>query len=280
MKNLLLLSWALVIMSGCLSSEPEPEEVMEEEEVILELPESDRIVTVKDFYSPPAGEQKGSKAYPVLYLTDGRNAFTPGGQFGSVEVERSYQRLVDEGKIREAILVGIHNTSIREKEYTPTVDSKRRGGEADKFLDFIADTLMEYMSSQYRVLKGPENTAIMGSSYGGLLSFYAGWTRPQVFGMAGCLSSSFWWDNQALLRTVKEAPIPVLRSKFYLDMGTLEGRGAVDDTLFMANSLVEKGWKLGDNLMLVVDPAGKHSESYWKARVAVALEFFFGPKAD
>ena len=82
------------------------------------------------------------------------------------------------------------------------------------------------------------------------------------------------------MRSVKEASIPVLRSKFYLDMGTLEGRGAVDDTLFMANSLVEKGWKLGDNLMLVVDPAGKHSESYWKARVAVALEFFFGPKAD
>ena len=37
---------------------------------------------------------------------------------------------------------------------------------------------------------------ILGSSLGGLISCYAGYTRPHVYAKAGCMSSSFFWaDN-------------------------------------------------------------------------------------
>jgi len=66
---------------------------------------------------------------------------------------------------------------------------------------------------------------ILGSSLGGLISCYAAWTRPTIFAKAGCMSSSFWWNNedflneiikqnnQFLSNTNKEKPI------IYLDSG-------------------------------------------------------------
>ncbi|RYE84066.1 MAG: hypothetical protein EOO65_02880, partial [Methanosarcinales archaeon] len=43
---------------------------------------------------------------------------------------------------------------------------------------------------------------MLGSSLGGLLSCYAGWTRPDTYGFAGCMSSSFWWNNQDFNNTI------------------------------------------------------------------------------
>lgn len=35
----------------------------------------------------------------------------------------------------------------------------------------------------------------MGSSLGGLVSFYIARRNPAVSGKAGCMSSSFWWKR-------------------------------------------------------------------------------------
>ena len=37
---------------------------------------------------------------------------------------------------------------------------------------------------------------ILGSSLGGLVSCFAGWTRPHVYTSVGCMSTSFWWNDE------------------------------------------------------------------------------------
>ncbi len=78
-------------------------------------------------------------------------------------------------------------------EYTYSRDpSEGFGGKGDLYLDFIEATLLPMIREELRVTLG-DGLGIMGSSLGGLISCYAGWTRgyPRV----GCMSSSFWWND-------------------------------------------------------------------------------------
>jgi hypothetical protein len=47
----------------------------------------------------------------------------------------------------------------------------------------------------------------------------------------------------------------------------------------LLNRLIEKGWRLGDDLSYTEIEGGDHSEGAWAARVAPALRFLFLAKA-
>ena len=44
----------------------------------------------------------------------------------------------------------------------------------------------------------------MGSSLGGVVSFYLGWQWPEVFGKVACLSSTFTFQDDLLERVLAE----------------------------------------------------------------------------
>jgi pimeloyl-ACP methyl ester carboxylesterase len=56
----------------------------------------------------------------------------------------------------------------------------------------------------------------MGSSLGGVVSFYLGWQRPEVFGKVGCLSSTFTYRDDLLKRVSTQ---PKRKIRIYLDSG-------------------------------------------------------------
>jgi len=106
--------------------------------------------------------------------------------------------------------VGVDNTVNRTYEYTYSVDpTVGVGGGADLYLDFLQATVMPLVQNLYRIV--PTNPAaprwgVLGSSLGGLLSCYAGWTRPSTYWLAGCMSSSFWWNNEDFNTTILPTP--------------------------------------------------------------------------
>jgi predicted alpha/beta superfamily hydrolase len=65
---------------------------------------------------------------------------------------------------------------------------------------FLVETLKPLIDAKYRTLTEPTATAVMGSSLGGVVSFYLGWQRPEVFGKLGCLSSTFTYRDDLLKR--------------------------------------------------------------------------------
>lgn len=50
---------------------------------------------------------------------------------------------------------------------------------------------MPRVNREFRTLTGPRSTNVMGSSMGGLLSFYLVTRHPEVFGACGCESTHF-----------------------------------------------------------------------------------------
>ncbi len=70
--------------------------------------------------------------------------------------------------------------------------SKSNKGEGNEYVDFLVKTLKPFIDKNYRTAKDKANTAIAGSSMGGLISLYAVLKYPKVFGAAGVFSPAFW----------------------------------------------------------------------------------------
>jgi predicted alpha/beta superfamily hydrolase len=175
-------------------------------------------------YLPPGYDDALDERYPVLYMHDGDNIFDAKTSFTGVEwgVDETVQRLIMDGRIEKLIVVGIHNTPQRHREYTPFRDSERGGGQGDAYLAFMVDTLKPFIDKTYRTLPDRTHTGIAGSSLGGLISLYAVFRRPDVFGWAGVVSPALWWDDRHVIAFVREAktPRPI---RLWVDVGTREG---------------------------------------------------------
>ena len=65
---------------------------------------------------------------------------------------------------------------------------------------FLVETLKPLIDAKYRTLTGPADTAVMGSSLGGVVSFYLGWQGPDMFGKVACLSSTFGYRDDLIER--------------------------------------------------------------------------------
>ena len=224
-------------------------------------------------YLPPSYAENLYKKYPVVYMHDGQNLFQASTAFGGVEwgVDETMDKLIAQGEVGEAIVVGIYNTSNRISEYTPMPDPSYGGGGADAYLDFLQKTVQPFIQGKYRVRTGPKSTFMMGSSLGGLVSFYAGWTRSSVYGGVAALSGSFWWNGEALTKTVQKYAGAKKPCRFYLDAGGLEP--LVEETNRMRDALEALGYKHGVDLMHWFDPQGEHNEASWASRLHRPLRF-------
>ncbi|MFZ4619410.1 MAG: alpha/beta hydrolase-fold protein [Bacteroidota bacterium] len=221
---------------------------------------------------PPSYSKNLKKHYPVLYMHDGQNIFDPSTSFGGYDwrVDEVADSLIKLKQIEEIIIVGIYNSPDRLPEYS---DSPL----GDAYLNFVANVLKPKIDSTYRTKPGKEHTGIMGSSLGGLSSMLFVWKRPDVFGMAGCVSSSFWYDNEKTLKEVKEYSGHKKHLKIYLDCGGRE-KELISGYKRMVEILKHKGYTKGKDLEYTLDTKGTHNEYYWAKRVWRPLLFMFGRK--
>ena len=134
----------------------------------------DRHVAV---WLPPGYDDDPARRYPVLYMHDGQNLFDTRLAYGGKTwgVAETVAALVDRGEIRPMIVVGAFNSVDRGYEYSPWHGAPR-------YARFLIEELKPRIESDYRTLTGPEHTFVMGSSMGGLLSYYLVREHPDVFG--------------------------------------------------------------------------------------------------
>lgn len=222
-------------------------------------------------YLPPGYFENPAKHYPVLYMHDGQNLFDANtAAFGvEWEVDETFDHEIGNGRVEEAIVVGIDNTFDRIFEYSPTADPLFGGGGGDLYLDFVEDTVKTYIDTIYRTIPDKHHTLMMGSSLGGLISFYAGWSRPHTFGRVGCMSSSFWWDGESLTVAVETHNGPRPAAVFYLDSGGISDGAA--QTFRMRDALDGIGYEFGEDLFHWYEPFGSHNEASWAARLHIPL---------
>jgi predicted alpha/beta superfamily hydrolase len=215
-------------------------------------------------FLPPGYHENTLKRYPVLYMHDGNNLFLKeeaflGNTWKTDEVLGVLNRM---NAIKEAIVVGIHPNE-REREYT-------QPGYHD-YGRFLVETLKPLIDTRYRTLAGPMDTAAMGSSLGGVVSFYLGWEWPEVFGKVACLSSTFTYRDDFLERIATE---PKRNLRIYLDSGW--PRDNYEPTRSMRDRLIWKGYRPGSDLFYLAFPNAVHNETAWAERSPIPFQFLFG----
>ena len=222
---------------------------------------------------PPSYESSPDRRYPVLYMHDGQQIFDPAtstwGQ--DWEVDEWCDSLMRAGKMQEIIVVGIYCTPERREEY-----STLHG--ADSYTRFVIEELKPMIDQEYRTLPDREHTAVAGSSMGGGISFHMIWTRSDIFSKAACLSSAFTYEQDPILmQRVRDcAEWPDIQLYLYCGEGDKLERLLVEDQRLMQETLSEKGWTEGPDLMIAVDPDGKHNEETWARHTGTWLQFLFG----
>ncbi|MDR7271747.1 putative alpha/beta superfamily hydrolase [Pelomonas saccharophila] len=239
---------------------------------------------------PPGYAEHAQARYPVLYLHDGQNVFDAQAAGSEWQVDEAAQRGVASGRLKPFIVVAVSsNEATRMDDYTPTVmtlsaerlgkqAAERRGGGAAAYARFLVEELKPVIDARYRTQPGPADTAVGGSSLGGLVSMWLALHRPEAFGAALVVSPSVWWDDRFLLRDVA-ATTAAPRPRLWLDMGVQEGDQAVQLARELNDSLRRRGWSDGA-LRFVEDPSGRHDEGSWARRVPAMLDFLYRADAQ
>lgn len=225
---------------------------------------------------------EAGRRYPVLYALDGQNLFDPGRSFLGIawELDRAADAHVAAGGA-PFLIVAVDNTPERADEYLPSRDPEvGAGGRLDDFADFLFGELKPKIDAQFRTRPGPDDTAFLGSSLGGMAAFHLGWKRPDRVRRLGILSPSLWWNGEearALVRGTRARP-PL---RIWLDMGGHEGSGAeawagnLDRARAFRDALVGAGFRLDRELRYLEVPDGGHNEAAWAARLPQVLRFLF-----
>ena len=234
----------------------------------IAAPQLDRLKTIRIYL--PVDYENSTEKYPVLYMHDAQNLFDTTTAFSG---EWQVDEFLDAQKGQKVIVVGIdHGNEKRISELTPFANEKYGGGNADAYLEFIVNTLKPHIDASYRTLSARENTAIIGSSLGGLVSFYAAVKYPEIFGKAGVFSPSFWFSDK--IYDYAEASEIKPYSRFYFLGGTSEDESLVEKLQQMEALLLKKGFPK-ENLRLKIVEGGTHSETFWSREFPEAFQWLF-----
>ena len=216
------------------------------------------------------------KKFPVLYMHDGQNVFDDATSYsGEWGVDEYLDSLGMDAK--ECIVVAIDNGGIKRlNEYSPYDFSlsdlggsiKSNKGEGDQYVDFLVKTLKPFIDKNYRTAKDKANTAIAGSSMGGLISLYAVLKYPKVFGAAGVFSPAFSIAPE-IFDDIK-AKGKKVTSKIYFYAGKQEGERMVPDMLkaYEAMSKISKA-----KMQAVIRNDGRHNEPTWREEFPLFYEW-------
>jgi len=255
----------------------------------------------------PPGYDKGVRRYPVVYMHDGHNLFDrASSNFGKIwEAERAMLAAMKRGA-EPHIIVGIWAPGVdRYRQYLPASAYRlaapdiaasmaaAAGGPilSDAYLDWLAGPLKSWVDATLRTRPGRNDTVIMGSSMGGLMSCYAFLERPAVYGRAACVSSHWpavapgavgdadprliaLWDGWFAARLG-----PPDGRRLWMDHGTatLDAHYAPYQQAIDAR-LAASGWERGREWQSRVYDGAPHDENAWAARLPEIFLFLMAPR--
>ncbi len=308
-KVLGLLIFSLAIVSGC-----EQESVSSTPQVsdgVLEHVENfpSEYVTARNIDIWVPNDYSPDKKYAVIYMNDGQTLFDPSMSWLNKEwgVDELMGKLSKDKLIKDTIIVGIWNSGLeRTNDYFPKKAYEKLSQEylvelrkeldkseytasmmteiqSDNYLKFIVEELKPFIDNKYSTHPDRDNTFIMGSSYGGLISMYAISEYPEIFGGAACLSTHWigtFDDNPIIAQAVidyfaENVPDPATH-KIYFDYGSetldqyYKPYQLKIDAIMSANGYDSSNWK---TLEFVGDD---HSEESWRKRLDIPLKFLVG----
>lgn len=226
-------------------------------------------------YLPPDYDTT-KKRYPVIYMHDGQNLFdnitSYLGEWGVDESLNAHFEKTGQG----FIVVGVDNSGAKRiNEYTPWKHEKHGGGDGQLYMEFLVKKLKPYIDKNFRTKRGYKHTSLIGSSLGGLISYYGGLKYPKVFGNIGALSTSFWFSNKVFEFSRKHGKQQQLN--LYLLVGGKEGPDMVKGTQIIEKLLLETGFN-NKRIYSKIVLDGAHNEIFWKQEFLAVVQWLYQNK--
>ncbi len=209
--SLILLS---ISLSLCAQSEQKPITIGFETSLQSDVLREERPLLIY----LPKDYDTSEKAYPVIYLLDGRGHFH--------HTTGSVQFLARNGRMPECIVVAIPNTSDRTRDLTPPEKGPEfqfeTAGGADDMLKFISEELMPFINKAYRTTS---YDLLIGHSFGGLFAIHALINHPGTFDAYLAISPSLWWNDLELVDQAEAFfdQTPSYQAKLYMTLGSEDG---------------------------------------------------------
>lgn len=227
----------------------------------------------------PVGYDDADRRYPVMYMFDGQNLFsdeeaTYGKSWGLADY-LDYTRT-------PLIVAAVECNTVgngRLSEYSPVDFIFGEGelikGRGKKYMDWLVKSFKPYIDENFRTLPDRGNTAIGGSSMGGLMTVYAVSSYNRFFSRGAALSPSLWVEGGKVPSFV-EAGRYGRDTLLYTDYGSKEFTNhGVQKQAFSETcaALIKKNV----NLTARIVRGGTHCEASWERQIPFfmnALGFF------
>ena len=132
----------------------------------------------------PAGYDE-SRKYPVLYVLHGMF----GNEYAMMNNNRTHiilGNMMAQGLAEDMIIVFPYIYAGQDKNAFTDFTAEDMSG-YDNFLNDLVNDLMPYMTENYSIAQGKDNTAVLGFSIGGREALAIGFTYPDMFGYIGAV---------------------------------------------------------------------------------------------
>lgn len=217
--------------------------------------DNDRDVWV---YFPARYDDDKCEKLPSVIFHDGMESLTRGA------FAQAADTLYAQKPELSAVLafVGLPTQEVRMQEYSFGMSDSK----GVQYVDFLAAELLPKLAKDNRLCSKAGAKGISGASLGGLISTFAAFEEPTTWGWVGAQSSSYFWNDDAMLKRVETTP--KIDVRFYLDSGCPDDNCVVTDE--MAAIMTAKGY---DHVRIKVDGA-QHDWEFWNERLSGMLTHF------
>jgi len=258
-----------------------------------------------DVWFRPGYDPASSDRYPVIHMHDGQFLFhVSHSPFAGTDlfwdVDKAITRLVRDGEIRPAIVVSVWMSDwtkgARGAEYMPQKPvtnevwqlmqekggnfSVEEGGDemsSNNYLEFLVDEFKPFIDEAYATQSDRDNTFVIGSSMGGLISAYAIAEYPDVFGAAACMSSNWPIADGVVVQWLNNHWPSAGAHRVYFDYGTETLDAAYEPYQQQMDEVMRQhGYQAGEDWITHRFDGADHSPRAWRERLHIPLKFLLG----
>lgn len=246
----------------------------------------------------PPGYDASETRYRVLYMHDAQNLFDPAlSNFNKVwAADRAMLGHAAKRGEQPWIIVGIWSPGAdRYRQYMPKPAYDAAGPDlrtrmdafgngkpvvSERYINWIAGTLKTWVDGSLHTRTGPTDTAIIGSSMGGLISLYAFLEHAQTFGRAGCVSTHWPGTDPRGTQGVDTEMLRIWTDLIEARLGKPQGRklwfdhgDATLDAYYppyqdvIDATIGSTDWVKGEHWQSRFYPGAEHEENAWAKRL-------------
>jgi len=219
----------------------------------------------------PSGYHEEKQKYPAVYIQDG---------IDYVEFAQTpyvINKLIQDKKIEPVIAVFVTPPN----RFLPGPPNRMTEyGLNDDYVTFFAEELVPFIDQKYRTKKDPNSRLVVGDSFGGLISAYIPFVRPDIFQLGYSQSGYLSFQKDKLIEAYSNSSRKNIR--LYVDIGTYERAvgGAFlpssETDFFMANRRFKKVLEKKGYDFVYHEYFEGHTWGNWRRHLIDGLIHFFG----